>query len=76
MTPEMPAPEKKRIPRCPHCSARPCEMYLQEAAFGPVPVAVFCCKKCDRIISVCLIPLVSQPQQVRQQRSGLILPPN
>ena len=75
MTPQVPTPEKPRIPRCPHCSARPCELYLQEAAFGPVPVAVFCCKKCDRIISVALIPLMPQ-QRSSQQRSGLILPPN
>jgi len=77
MNQQPPKPEgelQERTPRCPYCRARPCPIYLNEVAFGPVPAAVFCCGKCDRIISISLLPLV--PQQQPRRDSGLILPPN
>lgn len=72
---EVPGVEQSRVPRCPYCRARPCPIYLNEVRFGPVPAAVFCCGKCDKIISISLVPMVPQ-QQSRRDVGGLILPPN
>lgn len=61
-----PNPTTDRKPRCPYCKARPCETYAHLVSFNFGVTALFCCTRCDKILSVAPIPWlkeVSQPTQ-------------
>jgi DNA-directed RNA polymerase subunit RPC12/RpoP len=68
--PEMPVHEIK--PRCPHCSARPCNLSMTLTRFGMLPVAVFICAKCEKIISISVLP--PPPSPVEPERSLIAVP--
>jgi hypothetical protein len=62
--------ERKAVmPQCPHCHIRPCDVGMSAVSFAGIPVAIFICGKCEKILGVSLLP----PMPV-QRGSSLVLP--
>ena len=71
--PKKPEPSKLVMPRCPYCKARPCNLGMNLVGFGPVPVAVFICSKCEKVLSCSIVP----PEPLRSEeppKTRLIIP--
>ena len=66
------AQPREILPRCPYCKARPCVMKLLPSQFGPIPCATFICSKCEKIISVAVMPM--PPQQPQRQDHSILIP--
>ena len=66
-------PAKKLVPRCPHCSARPCNVGVAFISFDRTSHAVmFLCGKCEKIISIA--PLMPGPVQEPEIRRIIEFP--
>lgn len=68
-----PAAHRSPAPVCPHCAQDPCVMGAHILSVGGgIPVAVFVCTGCRKVIGTSIIPPMPEPPQ--RQDSRLVIP--
>jgi hypothetical protein len=69
-------PLEEKQPRCPHCGARPCQMFVKIVGFGPQLIAaVFSCGACEKVLSVAPVNPPEERPEPQPRREPMILVP-